>query len=232
MTSLQPILPLCVCGDPLCRIPYGYCHCKCGGKTRIAVYDDKTYGYKKGLPRKFLPRHHRRIRPVIEVALPFKIDGMYCRLIPLGNSLYTIVDVADYEWLMQWKWWATYSQRDGKWRVVRDEWVSRRNKRILMSRQIAAISEFPEVDHDNGNTLDNRRGNLRPCTRSQNNRNKGPNKNNKTGIKGVTPVKDRFKATIYADGILYQLGYFDSAEEAGEAYWEAAKRLHGRFAKR
>jgi len=40
----KPILPLCICGNPLCKIPYGYCHCGCGIKTKIPRYSHKGDG--------------------------------------------------------------------------------------------------------------------------------------------------------------------------------------------
>lgn len=43
-------------------IPYGYCHCGCGEKTKIAKNTDRARGYVKGQPRPFLPGHVARIR--------------------------------------------------------------------------------------------------------------------------------------------------------------------------
>jgi hypothetical protein len=84
-------------------IPNGFCHCGCGGKTRIAAANCTSSRSIKGEPRRFIYGHQRRIRPVIEEAQPFKLDGIYCRLIPLTQGQYAIVWASDYEWLMQWK---------------------------------------------------------------------------------------------------------------------------------
>lgn len=47
-------------------IPYGYCQCGCGGKTRLARATDPRYGHVKGQPVRFLKGHHRRVQPASE----------------------------------------------------------------------------------------------------------------------------------------------------------------------
>lgn len=42
------------------EIPYGYCHCGCGEKTKIAAYNDPRFGEVKGQPRRYLKAHHHR----------------------------------------------------------------------------------------------------------------------------------------------------------------------------
>lgn len=87
-----------------------------------------------------------------------------------------------------------------------------------------------EIDHINGNALDNRRENLRIATRSQNAMNTRMYANNKTGFRGVRRTKNKYEASITSDGKRYPLGFFDTAEEAHEAYKAKAKELHGEFA--
>lgn len=79
-------------------------------------------------------------------------------------------------------------------------------------------------DHRNRCTMDNSRGNLFIVTDQQNcwNVEAIPRANNTLGVRGVTQVGDRFQARMYIDGIRTSLGYFDTAEQAGEAY---AKRF-------
>lgn len=90
-----------------------------------------------------------------------------------------------------------------------------------------------DVDHKNGNGLDCRRENLRLCTASQNGCNRGPQKNNACGLKGVAFYKrtGRWRATIKFEKKCWHLGYFDSPTEAHEVYKAAALRHHGEFAK-
>jgi hypothetical protein len=96
------------------------------------------------------------------------------------------------------------------------------------------IAEPPlgmQVDHIDGNGLNCQDENLRVCSRSENARNTTKTKRNTTGFKGVTKESGKFYANIGVDGKLIHLGHFDSAEEAARIYDEAAKRLHGPFAK-
>ena len=87
------------------------------------------------------------------------------------------------------------------------------------------------IDHINGDTLDNRKENLRICEQLGNSQNRSINKNNLSGYKGVGFHKptNKWKARI---GVKWQricLGYFDTAEEAYKAYCEASKKYHGEF---
>lgn len=87
------------------------------------------------------------------------------------------------------------------------------------------------IDHINGDGFDNRICNLRLATRAQNGRNRGRNSNNTSGYKGVSwDSKDKkWRAKIQVNGKQCYLGNFSSAEEARDAYAEAAKKAHGEF---
>ena len=100
------------------------------------------------------------------------------------------------------------------------------------------IMNFPkgmDVDHINGDALDNRKENLRICTRSENCRNKKVRSDSKSGYKGVhqRPPNGRYQAYIgdpTRKGRHMYLGHHDSAEEAARAYDKKAIELHGEFA--
>jgi len=102
-----------------------------------------------------------------------------------------------------------------------------------MHRLLIHAPKGMEVDHINGNGLDNRICNLRICTRSQNQINKGLQKNNTTGYKGVSFIKKhrKYRATIRINGKSMYLGEFESAKGAAFAYDNKAKELFGNFAK-
>jgi hypothetical protein len=87
----------------------------------------------------------------------------------------------------------------------------------------------PEVDHINGDKTDQRWGNLRIATHGQNGTHKGPNKNNKLGVKGVRVMKKKYEARIWRDGRQVVLGYFSTVEEASECYRMASLKQHGEF---
>ena len=108
---------------------------------------------------------------------------------------------------------------------------------VSMHRLIMGMSNC-HVDHANGDTLDNRKANLRLCTRSQNMAN--TKRKSKTGFRGVTlnnanklnpNWKNTFTARIKIEGERIHIGNFDTAEEAARAYDEAAKKAFGVFAR-
>lgn len=90
-----------------------------------------------------------------------------------------------------------------------------------------------EVDHADLVPSNDRWGNLREATRSQNNGNTRKRVTNNSGFKGVhfEARKQKYKAQIYEDGKHRHLGYFDSPVAAHDAYCEAAHRVFGAFAR-
>jgi len=104
-------------------------------------------------------------------------------------------------------------------------------KNKLLHRMIMNAPDGMDVDHINGDKLDNRKSNLRICTRQENLMNVAKKKNNTSGFKGVCFDKQsqKFKAQIRIDGKQKFLGLFEKAEDAHEAYKKAAVKLHGEF---
>lgn len=93
--------------------------------------------------------------------------------------------------------------------------------------------EWPEkdIDHINCNRSDNRIENLRLATKKQNQGNKSK-KSGKNLPKGVQLVRSgRYQAFIQSDGKSYNLGTFDTPDEASSAYAAAAQRVFGNFAR-
>lgn len=87
------------------------------------------------------------------------------------------------------------------------------------------------IDHANRDKTDNRIENIRVCSNVQNVANRGRNRNNKTGFKGVFVSKPgKFTAQIMHNYKARHIGYFKTAEEAHAAYLEAARELFGEFA--
>ena len=147
------------------------------------------------------------------------------KLIPLTQGRFAIVDADDYDQLSQYKWYAI--------KTPKTYYAARSSKRknIRMHRLITSAPKGLFVDHIKHNGLDNRKTNLRLCTRRQNNRNRRPcNKTSK--YKGVCWNKHakKFMASISIDGKNKTLGYFDDQVDAAKAYDKAAKKLFGEFA--
>jgi hypothetical protein len=156
------------------------------------------------------------------------------RLIPLTGGHFAKVDPEDYERLAKWKWRAHPSTVTGKFYATRGTKVSQKCIFITMHREILGLKLNDGIlsDHINRDTLDNRKCNLRPATRHQNRHNSGPQKNNKSGFKGVYQASpSRFVVQVNIGGKRRKIGSRPTAERA---YWEvyvpAVKQLHGEFA--
>jgi len=125
-------------------------------------------------------------------------------------------------------------KRNGSEKSYRTCWIN--GRAYYVHRLIFLINHgyLPsQIDHVNGDTLDNRICNLRAASNAQNQRNKGAMPKNKVGLKGVSYKKDMhlYRAQISANGKGYHLGYFSTPSKAHEAYKQAARRLHGEFAR-
>ncbi len=95
--------------------------------------------------------------------------------------------------------------------------------------------EWPaeQLDHINGQRTDNRLCNLRAASHVQNTYNRGPQSDNTSGYKGVSWKKKsrKWQAVITVNRCQKHLGYFESVEDAHAVYAEAARELHGEFAR-
>lgn len=88
------------------------------------------------------------------------------------------------------------------------------------------------LDHKDTDKANNRFGNLREATVSQNAANKGLSSINTTGFKGIRErANNRWRAAIEHQGEEISLGTYGSKEEAHAAYYEAAQQLFGDFAR-
>lgn len=94
--------------------------------------------------------------------------------------------------------------------------------------------EWPrsQIDHINGNRMDNRICNLRLASHKENQRNKGAGLRNKSGFKGVhfSKTAQKWIAQIHVNGKTRHIGVFDSALAASKEYCAAANKEHGEFA--
>lgn len=149
--------------------------------------------------------------------------------IPLTKDKFTIIDREDCERVMQYKWCfggRGYAIRAGKYAN------GKQSPNIKLHRFLINAPAGYEVDHINGDTLDNRKANIRVCTVQQNQRNRSLGKNNSSGYKGVTWVKaqGKWRAQLALSKGKRYLKSFDTAIEAALAYDEVALEHFGEFA--
>lgn len=112
------------------------------------------------------------------------------------------------------------------------------NGKLILAHRIAYVlhhNTFPpvdkDIDHIDGNGLNNSKENLRLATSSQNGCNRGKQKNNKSGYKGVGKRGDKWVMKIKHKGKEYWQGGFNTPEEAHAAYIEMSNKLHKDFGK-
>lgn len=115
----------------------------------------------------------------------------------------------------------------------------RLNRKLYKAHRIIWVLMFGEIpsgmciDHVDGDPFNNKASNLRLATCAQNAMNRGPQKNNTSGYKGVMFFKrdKKWHAQITVGGKKKHLGYFDTPQLASEAYTNAEKTLFGSFAR-
>lgn len=146
------------------------------------------------------------------------------REIPLGRSnLVALVDEEDYERIAAHKWHTRVDRRAIRWADGAN------SRRVLMHREVVSAPDGVIVDHANGDTLDNRRSNLRICTAAQNAWNVRAVRGKR--FKGVQRYEpNRWRARIRINGHLTHIGSFGSEVEAALAYDVIARQLFGEFA--
>jgi hypothetical protein len=155
------------------------------------------------------------------------------REIEVSSGLVALVDDEDYDKLVGRRWYkhtnngrCNYAQADISWRP---------HKRVWMHRLVMDAPQGLEVDHINGNGLDNRRDNLRLCTRSQNacNKAKSHNRGLTSRHKGVSTGRwgKNWQANITIQSRKIYLGTYDTEMDAVLAYNRAALELHGPFSR-
>lgn len=150
------------------------------------------------------------------------------REISLTQGKVALVDDEDYEWLSAYKW--CYTSPIGY--AVTKVRTPEKQVSMLMHRLIMNAPTNLVTDHINHNKLDNRRENLRLCTRQENNRNMPMRSNNTSGYKGVYwhKARSKWQANIRHLGEEVYLGVFEDKHEAALAYNEKAAELFGEFA--
>ena len=140
--------------------------------------------------------------------------------IPLTQDQVALVDDEDFEWLMQWRWYADWESNTRSYYAGRHERLpDGKQTTVKMHREVLGLErgDKRQGDHVNHDTLDNRRENLRIATNQQNQFNR------KRPTKGYRWDKrsKKYQAYIQVGGVQKHLGLFDTPEQARAAYLAA-----------
>lgn len=157
-----------------------------------------------------------------------RIDGERA-YVPLTKGHEAIIDVRDL-YLVEDKNWCALAQGHTTY-AVRADYSTGKYKLVYMHRHLQSAPDGLEVDHIDGNGLNNSRSNLRVVSRAQNAKNLGAYNNNTSGFKGASfhKASGKWQAQIRDKGAIEYLGLFETASDAHEAYVDAAKRIHKEF---
>ncbi|WP_420732156.1 HNH endonuclease [Hwanghaeella sp. 1Z406] len=140
-----------------------------------------------------------------------------------------LVDRADHARLNQYRWFPAGTNNGYAGRSVTRNGKSRV---CYMHREVMAPAPGLVVDHANGDTLDNRRSNLRICTRAENSANRTVCLNH-TGFLGIgfDPAQGRYQAAVTQNGSRFRGPWRLTAQEAAKDYDCLARGVHGEFAR-
>lgn len=203
--------------------PWGYqyeCQCKCGGisyPTKNALCTGRTQSCGC-----LSIDHNKEYYSKVNL---IENCGEYIKIFFFNTDTFTKIDSDDYE-----------KVKDICWTLGSNGYVYGRlrgykNKQVLLHNFLMNPPKGMEIDHLFGDTLDNRQKMLRIVTSSQNNMNKGEQSNNSSGHRGVHYHKQAQKwwAYINKEGHRYDLGLFESFEEAVTTRKEAEIKFFGEF---
>lgn len=148
------------------------------------------------------------------------------KTISLTQGQVTLVDDEDYESLRQHKWYAIWNPNTKSFYAVRHfDDVNGKRGLMGMHRFILGAVQGQVVDHENHDTLDNQRVNLKLGVTADNNKNKRLYSNNTSGYHGITwvPARKRWAVAIKENGVTKFLGRFKELDEAITARQNAEK---------
>ena len=147
---------------------------------------------------------------------------LMAKKVPLGNGQFAIVDDEDFELISKFKWHIQPS------RIGKEGYAV---TKIRMHRIITNAPHGAMVDHINGDSLDNRRCNLRLCTNAQNQQNT-EGRGGSSRHKGVSFNKKSGKwlAAFLFEGRRYYCGLWDDEDDAARAVDKKRGEVCGTFA--
>lgn len=160
------------------------------------------------------------------------IYGDYCILTIDGRNI--IVDTEDVERLRNKPWRIHDNKRNTYFRYTkREKSPSKQNHMFTLHRFIMKAKPWEIVDHKNGNTLDNRKSNLRFATRADNARNRKIESPSQCGIAGIRhgPRHNSYRVHITVNNKMINIGSFKNIMVAEYELMKACNKHHGDFSR-
>lgn len=150
------------------------------------------------------------------------------------------IDEEDYKAIAHRKWHIASKERDliaGN--IYFASYVRKTERFIFGAHKIMlhrfVLKQYPNdgryIDHISGDTLDNRKCNLRQASSAENSHNMSKMIHNVSGYKGVVKRVDRYIASIRGEGRNQHIGTFTTLEDAARAYDMVAIYFFGEFAR-
>ena len=152
-----------------------------------------------------------------------------------GDKVNFIIDTEDLDKIKDMCWHAGWRNKFKKYYIEYTKYLGIINgkpfyKTIFLHDYIMNMIHGEKIDHISGDTLDNRKENLRKITNSNNLKNRDrKNINNSTGHRNVSFTGGLYIVQLQIDGKNKRLASFDSVEEAGKFAEEMRKKYYGEF---
>jgi hypothetical protein len=147
------------------------------------------------------------------------------------KDIQMIIDSEDLEIFKKYKW--NICNKKGTLYILSFIKINGKRKTIYYSRVITNAPDNVIVDHIDGNTLDNRKCNLRFVNKKQNAQNMKSNKNSTSKYKGVSFDKQRklWRVVLKVDMKQIYIGRFNLEKDAALAYNKSALQYFGEYAR-
>ena len=196
------------------------CKCECGNYTYAT-----TSALRSCKKQSCGCLHHDVMYKRMKKYNKYDLSGAYGVGWTTNSNKEFYFDLEDYDKIKDYCWCD-----NGQGYVIANSMDSNNRKHIRMHRLITN-DEYSIVDHINNNKMDNRKENLRQATKQTNNINRGANKNNKLGIKGIfwNKQSDKYMARIEKEGKKYSK-QSDNLDMLVTWRTEMEKELYGEYA--
>lgn len=190
------------------------CRCDCGNEVRVRSFDLRNCTRSCGCLRYEIDRIQTEYRIDGDTAICYARDG---------TEFY--VDSEDVNRIKDKPWYVS-----PRGYLVTSILSENKNLTFLHRYIMGEIEGGKEIDHKDGNKLNNRKNNLRICTRQENIWNIKNRPTNKYGFTGVDIHNGKWRARISYNNRLMDVGYYKTYKDAVMARYNAEQKYFGEYA--